>query len=113
MDPRSFITIFTRALHYSLSWARSTHPMGTGGSFHGDKAIGREADHSAPTSAEVKKIWICTSTLTYVIMAQWLIVQAKGTTLKFTPKSRCKDNIKVKFVAEMYQILQRKVTSVK
>jgi hypothetical protein len=31
--------------------------MGTGGSFPG-----READHSPPTSAEIKKIWIYTST---------------------------------------------------
>jgi hypothetical protein len=30
---------------------------------------GREADHSPPTSAEVKKMWIYTSTLPYVFMA--------------------------------------------
>jgi hypothetical protein len=30
----------------------------------GLKRQGREADHLPPTSAEVKKIWICTSTLT-------------------------------------------------
>jgi hypothetical protein len=30
---------------------------------------GREADHSPPTSAEAKKMWICTSTPPYVFMA--------------------------------------------
>jgi hypothetical protein len=35
--------------------------MGTGCSFPGGKQPGREADHSPPTSAEVKKIWICIS----------------------------------------------------
>jgi hypothetical protein len=33
------------------------------------KQPGREADHSPPASAEVKKIWIYTSTLPYVL---WL-----------------------------------------
>jgi hypothetical protein len=32
--------------------------MGTGGSFPDIKRLGREADHSPPTNAEVKKIWI-------------------------------------------------------
>jgi hypothetical protein len=35
--------------------------MGTGGSFPGVKRQGREADHSPPTSAEVKKMCIYTS----------------------------------------------------
>jgi hypothetical protein len=43
--------------------------MGTGGSFPGVKRPGREADHSPPTSAEVKKIWIYTSTSPYAFMA--------------------------------------------
>jgi hypothetical protein len=38
----------------------------------------READHSLPTSAEVKKTWICTSTPPYAFMAQCLINQAQG-----------------------------------
>jgi hypothetical protein len=29
----------------------------------------RKADHSPPTSAEVKKTWVCTSTPPYVFMA--------------------------------------------
>jgi hypothetical protein len=35
----------------------ASYPMGNGGSFPGVKWQGREADHSPPTSAEVKKIW--------------------------------------------------------
>jgi hypothetical protein len=38
--------------------------MGTGSSFPGVKRPGREADHSPPSSAEVKKMWtdtVCTS----------------------------------------------------
>jgi hypothetical protein len=35
----------------------------------GAKRQGREADHSPPTSAEVKKMWIYTSTSLYVFMA--------------------------------------------
>jgi len=30
----------------------ASYPMGTGGSFPGDKAAGREADHSPPSNAE-------------------------------------------------------------
>jgi hypothetical protein len=39
--------------------------MGTGGSFPGVKRPGREADHSPPASAEVKRMLIYTSTLAY------------------------------------------------
>jgi hypothetical protein len=49
----------------------STQPpikIGTGGSFPGVKRQGREADHSPPTSAEVKKMYIYTSTPPYVFM---------------------------------------------
>jgi hypothetical protein len=46
-----------------------SYKMGTGGSFLGIKWQGREADHSPPTSAEVKKMWIYTSTPLYVFMA--------------------------------------------
>jgi hypothetical protein len=34
---------------------------------------GREADHSPPTSAAIKKTWIYTSTPPYVCKAYWLI----------------------------------------
>jgi hypothetical protein len=47
----------------------ASYPMGTGGTFPGIKRPGREADHSPPASAEVKKMWIYTSTPTYSFMA--------------------------------------------
>jgi hypothetical protein len=47
----------------------NSYPMGTGGSFPGVMRPGREADHSPPTSAEVKKMWIYTSTPSYAFMA--------------------------------------------
>jgi hypothetical protein len=43
--------------------------MGTGGFFLGVKRPGREADHSSPTRAEVKKLWIYTFTPSYAFMA--------------------------------------------
>jgi hypothetical protein len=43
--------------------------MGTGGSFPAVKRQGLEADCSPPTSTEVKKKWIYTSTPLYVFMA--------------------------------------------
>jgi hypothetical protein len=45
------------------------YTMGTGSSFPGVKRLGREADHSPPTSVEVKKMWIYTSTPPYAFMA--------------------------------------------
>jgi hypothetical protein len=44
--------------------------MGGGGPFSGVQRPGREADHSPPASAEVKKMWIYTSTLPYAFMAK-------------------------------------------
>jgi hypothetical protein len=41
------------------------------------KQQGHEADHSPPTSAEVKKTWIYTFTPTYTIMAWCLISSAQ------------------------------------
>jgi hypothetical protein len=54
------------SLHYRVQNGSEAHPasyqMGTGGSFPGVKAEGREADHSPPSSAEVKNAWSYTST---------------------------------------------------
>jgi hypothetical protein len=44
-----------------------------GALFPGVKRSGRGADHSPPTRAEVKKMWIYTSTPQYAFMAQFLI----------------------------------------
>jgi hypothetical protein len=45
-----------------------TYPMGTGGALPVLKQQGLETDHSPPASAEVKKIWIYTSTPPYAFM---------------------------------------------
>jgi hypothetical protein len=47
----------------------TSYTMGTGSYFPGVKRPGREVDHSPPTSAEVKKMWIYTSTPPYAFMA--------------------------------------------
>jgi hypothetical protein len=47
----------------------NSYKMGTGDSFPRVKRQGREADHSPPTSAEVKKMWIYAFTPPYVFMA--------------------------------------------
>jgi hypothetical protein len=46
----------------------TSYTMNTGSSFPGVKRQRREADHSPPTSSEVKKMWIYTSTPPYVFM---------------------------------------------
>jgi hypothetical protein len=42
--------------------------MGTGAFSPGVKRLRREADHSPSTNAEIKKIWIYTSTPPYAFM---------------------------------------------
>jgi hypothetical protein len=45
----------------------STGSWGGGAHSPEVKGQGREADHSPPTSAEVKRTWICTATPQYVL----------------------------------------------
>jgi hypothetical protein len=62
--------IFTSPIVQTGSVVHATsYIIGTWGSFPGVKRPGREADHSPPTSAEVKKMWTYTSTPPYVFMA--------------------------------------------
>jgi hypothetical protein len=51
--------------------------MGTRGSFPVSKVAGREADHTPPSSAQVKNMWSHTSILQYTFMA-WCSVKARG-----------------------------------
>jgi hypothetical protein len=46
----------------------ASYPMDPGVLSMGVKLPGREADHSPPTSAEVKRTWIYTCTPRYVFM---------------------------------------------
>jgi hypothetical protein len=64
---------------YCIGWSRDSavgiatgyglDDRGVGTVSPGLKRLGREADHSPPASAEVKKMWIYTSTPTYAFMA--------------------------------------------
>jgi hypothetical protein len=47
----------------------TSYTTGTGSSFPGVKRPGREADRSPPANAEVKKMWIYTTTPLYAFMA--------------------------------------------
>jgi hypothetical protein len=50
------IFLFTTVSRMALGPAHpASYPMGTKGSFPGNKAAGHEADHSPPSSAEVKE----------------------------------------------------------
>jgi hypothetical protein len=62
----------------------TSYPMGTGGSSPGVKRPGREADHSPPASAEVQKMWICTSIPPIRLEGLVLNYLSTGTTLPFT-----------------------------
>jgi hypothetical protein len=69
-----FYLLYFSSFHFSISSRPalgSTQPpiKWVPGLFPGVKWQGREADHSPPTSAEVKKMWIYTSTLLYIFMA--------------------------------------------
>jgi hypothetical protein len=61
------------SFHHRVQTGSGVHPAsyltGTSGSFPGGKAAGHEADHSPPSSAEVKNAWSYTSTPQYVFMA--------------------------------------------
>jgi hypothetical protein len=47
----------------------TSYPMGNGALSPGIKRPEREADHSPPTSAEVRKMWIYISTPPYTFIA--------------------------------------------
>jgi hypothetical protein len=50
------VPVRARIFHFSMSGAHLTYyPMGIKGSYPGVKRLEREADHSPPTGAEVKK----------------------------------------------------------
>jgi hypothetical protein len=47
------------------------------------KLSGREADHSPPSSAEVKNAWICTSTPQFAFVVWCSVKESTGTTLPY------------------------------
>jgi hypothetical protein len=61
--------------HPDWLWGHpASYPMGAGTFSRGVKRQGREADHSPPSSAEVKKTWIYTSTPPYVYMVHGVVL---------------------------------------
>jgi hypothetical protein len=61
-----------------IKWVSQTLPLGV-------KRLGREADHSPPTSAEVKNAWSYTSTPQYVFMAWYLVKHRDSFAFAVTP----------------------------
>jgi hypothetical protein len=67
-----FITVSIMALgptQFPFQWVTGTLSLGV-------KWLGREADYSPPSSAEVKNAWSCTSTPQYVFMV-WCLVKCR------------------------------------
>jgi hypothetical protein len=60
---------YLHVIHTGSGANPASYPMDIRGSFPGGKAASAEADHSPPTSAEVKEMWIYTSTPSYTFMA--------------------------------------------
>jgi hypothetical protein len=65
-------------LHHRVKTSSGLHPasypMGTGDSFPEVKRPGGEADHSPPSSVEVRNTWSYTSTFPYAFMT-WYVVK--------------------------------------
>jgi hypothetical protein len=61
-----------------IHWVRGVLPLGV-------KRQGREADHSPPSSAEVKKAWNILPLLLYAFMA-WCSAKSSGTNLRLPSK---------------------------
>jgi hypothetical protein len=77
------IFIFTTASRTALGPTQLPIQWVPGALSLGVKRLGREADHSLPSSAEVKNAWSCTSAPQYVFMA-WCLVNHRDNLLYFT-----------------------------
>jgi hypothetical protein len=76
------IFLFTTVSRTALEPTQPPIPWVPGALSLGVKRPGREADHSPPSSAEVKNAWSCTSTPQYVFMA-WCLGKHKLRPLGF------------------------------
>jgi hypothetical protein len=85
------------SLHHRVQTGFGAHPtscpVGTSDSFPGVKRPGREADHSLPSSADIKIAWRYTSTIPYVMV--WFLVKLRDNftllywSFRFRPPKRC------------------------
>jgi len=68
-----------------FSLHHGAHPApyitGTRCSYPGVKWPGHEADHSSPSSAEVRNVWGYTSTPPYIFMAWYLVMHRDNFTI--------------------------------
>jgi hypothetical protein len=71
------IFLFTTASRPALGPTQPPIQWVPGALSLGVKRLGREADHSPPSSAEVKNAWSCTPTPQYVFMA-WRLINSFG-----------------------------------
>jgi hypothetical protein len=69
----------------------TSYTMGTWGSFPGVERSGREADHSPPTSAEVKIMWIYKYTPPYVYRDNFAFTLASHPKTKQVAFDECAD----------------------
>jgi hypothetical protein len=76
--------IFSTASRTALELTQPPIQWVTEGLSPGIKRPGREADHSTPSSAEVKNVWSYTSTLQYIFMA-WCLDKNRDNFLHFKP----------------------------
>jgi len=75
------------SLHHHVQNSSGAHPpsylIGTRGLSLGIKGLGHEADHSPPTSVEVKNAWSYTSIPQYTFMAWCLVKHRYNLTFTF------------------------------
>jgi hypothetical protein len=71
------------SLHHRLGPTQPPIQWVQGAFYLGVKRPGHEADHSLPSSAEVKNAWSCTSTPQYVFMAWCLVNHRNNFTFTF------------------------------
>jgi hypothetical protein len=70
---RARIFLFRHRVQPGSGAHPASYPAATEGSFPGVKRLGREANHSPPSSTEIKNAWSYTSIPLYVFMAWCLI----------------------------------------
>jgi hypothetical protein len=79
------IFLFTTASRTALEPTQPPIQWVPGALSRGVKQLGREADHSPPSSVEVKNAWSYTSTHQYVFMAWCLVKHRDNFTFTFNP----------------------------
>jgi hypothetical protein len=82
------IVLFSTVSRSALGTHQSRYPVGTWGSRTAVKLPGHEPDHSSPSSAEVKNVWLYISTPQYVFVAFCLIKHRNNFYVKLLENTR-------------------------